>query len=160
RLARRRKLFVYWRPGQMAGPTGRVARRIPLFAPPNQSRISGQGQADARGGESKERSHGANARPRRDESLTKSRSEDLGRGGEARFEVAAQKLGLEQGIYRYLNIRARKSRFTFPWDWTTERSKSSPGIACCIQLCGDRVKAEFVSRRMFLLTKFALLRRG
>jgi len=35
---------------------------------------------------------------------------------EARFEVAANKLGLEQGVYRYLKYPARRSRSTFRLD--------------------------------------------
>jgi len=51
---------------------------------------------------------------------------------EARFEVAANKLGLEQGLYRYLKYPARKSLCTFPLEWITGLCKCSPDIGCCI----------------------------
>jgi len=44
---------------------------------------------------------------------------------EARFEVASQKLGLEQGIYRYLKYPSKEITLIFQSDWTTERWKFS-----------------------------------
>jgi len=46
---------------------------------------------------------------------------------EARFEVAANKLGLEQGVYRYLKYPDKEITSIFPSAWDNGSSKSSPG---------------------------------
>jgi len=61
---------------------------------------------------------------------------------EARFEVAANKLGLEQGLYRYLKYPSKEITLIFPLGWITELSKCSRDIACCIPRCAGPARAE------------------
>jgi len=52
---------------------------------------------------------------------------------EARFEVAANKLGLEQGLYRYLKYPSKEITLYIPVVWTMANSKCSSGIAFYIR---------------------------
>ena len=66
----------------------------------------------------------------------------------ARFETAARKLNLDEGLKRVLQSPAGRSSFTFRFRWMTDISKSLPAIGCSIRLRAVRRRAEFVLRPM------------
>ena len=63
---------------------------------------------------------------------------------EARFEIAAQKLDLEDGLYRYLRYPSKEITVYIPVPLSiTASSRYSPDTACCIPRFAARAKAEF-----------------
>src|SRR5215510_3049035 len=106
KLARKRKSFVYWRPGQMAGKTGRVARQILCLRPKIKLFEIRHGAGFCRSVKQSRRVRMSQA-PAPEEM-------NVYQNAEARFEVAAQKLGLEQGIYRYLKYPSKEITLYIP----------------------------------------------
>ncbi len=67
---------------------------------------------------------------------------------EARFEIAAEKLNLEEGLYRYLKYPSREVTSTSLRCAIADTSKCLSAIAFCIPTCAARAKAASVSTRM------------
>ena len=79
---------------------------------------------------------------------------------EARFETAAQKLSLEEGVYRYLKYPSREITVYVPAALDNGHLEVLSVIECCIPPCADRARAGFASLRMFLSTRSAHWLRG
>jgi len=79
---------------------------------------------------------------------------------EARFEVAANKLGLEQGLYRYLKYPSKEITLYIPIGWITELSKCSRDNRVLHSTVRGPARAESALRRTFPLTKCARWRPG
>ena len=65
---------------------------------------------------------------------------------EARFEIAAKKLGLEDGVYRFMRYPNKEITVYIPVTLDNGSSKSSSATACIIRWCAGRARAAFVLR--------------
>ena len=74
---------------------------------------------------------------------------------EARFEIAAQKLGLEEGVYRYMSYPSKEITVYIPVMLDSGHSKSSSAIASSTPRFAGRARAASASRPTSRSTKSA-----